>query len=304
MTNCCYNNRMKNKKETILVVDDTEENIDILVELLSKEYDVVVALNGRAALEALHESRVDLILLDIMMPDLDGYEVCKILKEDENLRDIPVIFITAIDDEKSIQKAYEAGGIDYITKPFKPLELMARVATQLKVKALIEHLAYISSHDEMSGVYNRRKFFEVAQKRFLEEKDELYAVMIDIDNFKKINDTYGHPKGDEVIRCVASTIAQNLQNDAIFARMGGEEFAIVCSCESSEILFKMMQEIVKKIDQSSVSAQDKESICFTISLGVAKYKKSYKTLDELLKQADLALYEAKGCGKNRVVFRG
>lgn len=123
---------MENKKETILIVDDLKENIDILVELLSKDYDVAVALDGRAALEALHENRVDLILLDIMMPDLDGYEVCKILKEDENLKDIPVIFITAVDDEKSIQRAYEAGGIDYITKPFKPLELWQELPHNLK----------------------------------------------------------------------------------------------------------------------------------------------------------------------------
>lgn len=294
---------MENKKETILIVDDLKENIDILVELLSKDYDVAVALDGRAALEALHENRVDLILLDIMMPDLDGYEVCKILKEDENLKDIPVIFITAVDDEKSIQRAYEAGGIDYITKPFKPLELMARVATQLKVKALIEHLAYISSHDEMTGVYNRRKFFELAQKRFLEVKDELYAVMIDIDDFKKINDTYGHPEGDEVIKFVASTISQNLDKNAIFARIGGEEFAIVCSCKSSKVLEETINSISKKIEEANLITKNKKKISFTISQGVAKYEKSCKTLDELLKKADIALYEAKGSGKNRVVFR-
>lgn len=294
---------MENQKETILIVDDTEANIDILVELLSKDYDVAVALDGKAALEALKESSVDLVLLDIMMPHLDGYEVCKTLKKDENLQDIPVIFITAMDDEKSIQRAYEVGGIDYITKPFKPLELMARVATQLKVKALIEHLEYISSHDEMTGVYNRRKFFELAQKRYLEDKNELYAVMIDIDNFKKINDTYGHQEGDAVIKFVASTIAHNLDKDAIFARIGGEEFAIVCSSKSSKSVEEMILSIAKKIENFTLVTKNAQNISFTISQGIAKYESSCKTLDELLKKADMALYEAKGNGKNRVVFR-
>ncbi len=180
---------------------------------------------------------------------------------------------------------------------------MARVATQLKVKALIEHLAYISSHDEMTGVYNRRKFFELAQKRFLEVKDELYAVMIDIDDFKKINDTYGHPEGDEVIKFVASTISQNLDKNAIFARIGGEEFAIVCSCKSSKVLEETINSISKKIEEANLITKNKKKISFTISQGVAKYEKSCKTLDELLKKADIALYEAKGSGKNRVVFR-
>jgi len=114
---------MNDKKPTILVVDDTEINIDILLELLSDEYDIIVSLDGKSAIQSVKEDSIDLILLDIMMPDMDGYEVCEIIKSDENTRDIPIIFITAKTDEDSIGKAYEVGGIDYVTKPFKAREL-------------------------------------------------------------------------------------------------------------------------------------------------------------------------------------
>jgi len=164
---------MQNRKNTILVVDDTETNIDIMLELLSDEYDVVVALDGTSAFDAVNNNEIDLILLDIMMPGIDGYDVCHRLKQSEKSVNIPVIFITAKDDEESIAKAYSAGGDDYVSKPFKPLELLARIKTQLKLKELISHLDYISSYDEMTAIYNRRKFFELGEKRFAQSKESI-----------------------------------------------------------------------------------------------------------------------------------
>ena len=128
---------MKKNKPTILIVDDTKTNIDILLELLSDQYDLIVALDGKSAIQTLKEDSVDLILLDIMMPEMDGYEVCKVLKSDENTKDIPVIFITAKTDENSIERAYEVGGIDFVTKPFKARELAVRIKTQLNLKFCI-----------------------------------------------------------------------------------------------------------------------------------------------------------------------
>lgn len=294
---------MKNIKKTILIVDDTETNIDILLELLGDMYDVVVALDGKSALEIVEENSVELILLDVMMPEMDGYEVCNILKEKEHTKNIPVIFITAKTDEESIDKAYEAGGIDYVAKPFKSRELLARVRTQIKVKELIDHLDYISSHDEMSGIYNRRKFFELSQKKFAQSSDNLYGVMIDIDKFKLINDTYGHPTGDEVIRLVTKTIAEYLPQESIFGRLGGEEFAAVCSFASQKDMQENMEMIRQAIQNLEVISDDAKKIKFTISEGVAKAAKDTKSLDELLKEADMAMYEAKSLGRNRVVFR-
>ena len=144
---------------------DTRANIDILVSIL-EEYDVLIALDGETAIEIAQEEAIDLILLDIEMPTLNGFETCHRLKGSDKTKDIPIIFITARDDEASIEKAYENGGLDYVTKPFKPRELLARVKTQLKIKHLIAYLDNLSSYDSLSQLYNRRKFFECATSLF------------------------------------------------------------------------------------------------------------------------------------------
>jgi len=294
---------MVSKKHTVLIVDDTESNIDILLELLGSEYDILVSLDGENALHIVENEKIDLILLDIMMPGLDGYEVCHILKSKPDTEDIPVIFITAKTDEDSIEKAYEVGGIDYVTKPFKPRELTARVKTQLKITDLMHHLENIASYDEMTGIYNRRKFFELSLKRFKERTESLFGVMIDIDNFKNINDSYGHDIGDKMIKAVTRTINEHLHEEAIFGRIGGEEFAILCNLASKETILSIIEEIRVDIENLEILTQDGDVVKCTISEGVAEKTVDISSLDELLKQADLALYEAKGEGRNRVIFR-
>jgi two-component system glycerol uptake and utilization response regulator len=293
---------MPETKETILIVDDAPTNIDILIDLLS-DYDIVVALDGSSALEIACEGNPDLILLDIMMPNIDGYEVCRRLKNIRHTKDIPIIFISAKTDEDSIERAYELGGIDYITKPFKSRELNARVKTQIKLKNLLRNLNYIAYYDYLTEVYNRRSFFELANKMFDEEKDNLYAVMIDIDEFKKINDTYGHPTGDKVLKVVAQTIKKSLLRNDIFARIGGEEFAIVFHCNSNEEIIEKNELIRQSIENLEVDTDEKIIIKLTISSGVSEVNSDTDTLDSLLKRADSALYEAKANGRNRVVFR-
>ncbi len=293
---------MPNSKRTILIVDDTQTNIDILLDLLC-DYDVAVAIDGKTAIEVTTHESPDLILLDIMMPEMDGFEVCKILKSKSETKDIPVIFITAKTDEDSIERAYDVGGIDYVIKPFKPRELLARVKTQLKLKELLEDLEFIASHDEMTGIYNRRKFFYESSKKFEDSKEDLFAIMIDIDNFKTINDSYGHPLGDKVIKLVTSTIAQNTLSNCIFGRIGGEEFALVCNSNSKIKLLNSIEDIRKSIEQLEVISDSKESVRFTISNGIAQANENTTSLDELLKEADIALYEAKNCGRNKVIFR-
>jgi len=291
------------EKKTILIVDDTETNIDILLDLLDDKYDVLVALSGESALEIVEKEKIDLILLDIMMPIMDGYAVCSLLKENDNSKDIPVIFITAKTDEDSIEKAYEVGGFDYVTKPFKPRELLARIKTQLKLKELMNHLEFIASYDEMTGIYNRRKFFSLAIEHFNKSKKDLCAVMMDIDKFKMVNDTYGHGVGDEVIKLVTKTISENLLECSIFGRIGGEEFAAICHSEDSDDIFKKIENIREKIENLQVITDDGSVVKFTISNGIANATDETKTLDELLKEADIALYEAKGSGRNKVIFR-
>ncbi len=290
-------------KSTILIVDDTDTNIDILLELLGEKYDVLVAVDGKTALDVASKEKIDLILLDIMMPEMDGYEVCQRLKSSEETQNIPVLFITAKTDEDSIEKAYDVGGSDYITKPFKPRELLVRIKTQLKLKELINHLDFIATHDEMTGIYNRRQFFNLATQRFKESKKNLYAVMIDIDKFKEVNDNYGHSIGDKVIKIIAKIIAENIPEGAIFGRIGGEEFALICNVDSKAIIMQNIELIREKIEEDETKADNGTVVKFTISEGISKAKTKIKTLDDLLKEADIALYEAKGSGRNQVIFR-
>ncbi len=287
---------------TILIVDDTETNIDILLNLLD-DYNIAVATDGLSALEITQEQKIDLILLDIVMPEMDGYEVCKRLKANDKTVDIPIIFITAKTDEASIEMAYDVGGIDYVTKPFKPKELLARVDRELKLRSMIEHLEFIASHDSMTGIYNRRKFFELSELKFKNHKNNLYAIMIDIDKFKAINDSYGHAIGDKVIKKVTQVISEHLNDNDIFGRLGGEEFAIVCCIKSIDIIQERVELIRKNIKDILLKTVNNHEVRCTISSGIAYAHSDIPNLDSLLKVADDALYEAKNSGRNRNIFR-
>ncbi|MCK5680372.1 diguanylate cyclase [bacterium] len=294
---------MQDKRATILIVDDSKINIDILLELLGDDYDLLVALDGESAISAALGDDIDLILLDVVMPLMDGFQACRKLKEDPETKDIPVIFITAKSDENSIEEAYDVGGLDYVAKPFKPKELLARVKTQIRLKFLIEHLEYISSYDSMTGIYNRRKFFELSELKFQARQEDLFAVMFDIDRFKSINDRYGHPFGDKVIKSVTETISGFCSSESVFGRIGGEEFAIVCNFPLFETVVQRVESMRAAIEKLSLVADNGDSVRSTVSAGIAKVDESISSLDQLLREADSALYEAKDAGRNRAIFR-
>ena len=291
---------MNNK---ILVVDDTESSIEILVELLGSDYDVLVALDGETAIEIANEDKPKLILLDIVMPELNGFAVCQRLKDSICTKDIPIIFITAKTDEESIETAYDLGGIDYVTKPFKPKELLARVKTQIELKNLIASLEHLSSHDTMTGILNRRKFFELSTNMFNHGNKNLYSVMIDIDRFKNINDLFGHHMGDAVIKKVVNTIEPYLKENTLFARLGGEEFILFGEYDCKQSVYDEVEIIREKIAQMKIYEDTGKEINVTISCGISFYNENYSSIDELLKDADEALYEAKGEGRNKSVIR-
>lgn len=290
---------MEKKKHNILIVDDTKTNVDILIELLGESYGVIPATSGESALSILKILSVDLILLDIMMPNMDGFEVCKKILSNPHTKDIPIIFITAKTDENDIEKAYEIGGSDYILKPFRPKELLAKVKRELKLQDLIKDLEFTSSHDTMTGIFNRRKFFELATKK-LNETKEIYALMVDIDNFKMINDNYGHDIGDIVIKKIVATIKDTLDEKAIFGRLGGEEFAIILDFHENSR--EDIEKIRANVENLSMDICSGEIIKGTITIGVAKAKDSMKDIDSLLKLADVLLYQGKESGRNRVIF--
>jgi len=288
---------------TILLVDDIEENIRTILGILNN-FDIIPCTSGKEALEILKEEPVDLILLDIMMPEMNGYQVCEIIRADPVLKEIPIIFLTARQDEDSIEKAYEIGAHDYVTKPFLPRELRARVEFQLKYFNTLKRLEYIASHDQMTGIYNRRRFFEIAKEQFnTVTKECFFAIMLDIDHFKRINDKFGHAVGDIALKEITSAISSVLPPDACFARLGGEEFAIVIADRDSIEVNNLAEEIRSSVEKTPIQTE-KGTIHCSISMGVSQNSHEFNNIDELLNAADEALYEAKDSGRNRSIFRG
>lgn len=290
--------------KNILVVDDTESNIDILLELLSDKYDVMVALDGESALEIANEENLDLILLDIMMPIMDGYEVCQKLKSNESTKNIPIVFITAKTDEESIEKAYSIGGNDYVVKPFRPKELLARVNREIQLKSYQEELKLLASTDPMTKLYNRRYFNEIS-KNILEidkrNKSELSIMMMDIDKFKNVNDTYSHSIGDKVISFVADILKKYQRKSDVVCRYGGEEFVMLLPNTSLNDAIIIAQKIRKHIEDSIIDSQENEGFGITISIGISQVNLlNESNIEPSLNRADDALYKAKNLGRNMV----
>jgi diguanylate cyclase (GGDEF)-like protein len=289
------------ESKRILIVDDTASNLDILEELL-EEYIVISCISGKDALEAVEEDSIDLILLDIMMPGMDGYTVCKTLKANPQTNTIPIIFITAKNDEKSIEMAYDIGGDDYITKPFLPKELLARVKKELKIKDMMYELQLLASTDSMTKLYNRR-YFSTASQQIISlakrEKNDISLLMLDIDKFKNINDTYGHDVGDTVIITLANRLLNNHRESDISCRYGGEEFTILLPNTAIKGAAIVAENIRKGIEELRLQIEEK-TIYFTVSIGVTSLREEEQDIEKALKRVDEALYKAKDSGRNRV----
>lgn len=297
----------------ILVVDDTYTNIEILNELLSDKYDVFPAIDGEYALELAKDESPDLILLDIVMPNIDGFEVCRRLKDDIKTKDIPIIFITSKSDELSIEKAYDIGGIDYVTKPFKPKELLAKVNREVKLQLLLKdlentqkELRTLAMTDPLTTLYNRRYFSQAAEKLIEVSKvneGKLSTVMIDIDHFKSINDNYGHKAGDEVIVFLAQTLTKMTNQSDIISRFGGEEFVLILWNFSQKRAIELSESIRDFVERAVVVSENNQELRFTISVGISEIDfTDTNPLESSITRADKALYEGKNSGRNIVCF--
>ena len=297
----------KEPKQTILIVDDVPTNIKVLGDTLKKEFAVRFATDGLKAIEiAQSSSPPDIILLDIMMPGMDGYEVCRRLKASEQTQHIPVIFITAMGQEADETKGLELGAVDYITKPFSLPVVRIRVKTHLELKRHRDMLERLSMLDPLTGIPNRRRFdetFELEWKRAERDASFLALIMIDIDFFKKFNDQYGHQIGDECLIQVAQSLVNSVHRPGdCVARYGGEEFACILpgtdihgALRVAENMRDEVAELQIPHDQSSVAPY------VTISLGAASILPARMNWPEkLLTGADHALYHAKDEGRNRV----
>jgi len=292
---------MTASKKTVLAVDDTEINIDILLGLLDEEYDVLVALNGPQALEIVSEESVDLILLDIMMPEMSGFEVCGELKKRPETRDIPVIFITAKSDDASLEEAFDKGGADYVTKPFRPVELLTRIKTHIDLRSAHSELEYLTHYDALTGIHNRRGFFQRVES-LTGTQAPLYAVMITIEELKTINLAYGRAAGDAVLKHAAQTLQSLTTNTAVLGRLGGKAFAIVGNTENGAIPLALTESL--RNAASGLSVQHlKGEIRFTLNTGIALHRPAEGSLDMLLREAENALFNTKQDDQNPPFLR-
>lgn len=295
------------KRQRILIVDDSSFNISILGEALHEEYDISVAKNGQEAIDIVaSDARPDLILLDIVMPKMDGFQTIHHLKEDDATKDIPVIFITSMSDEEDETKGLAMGAVDYITKPFSTPIVKARVRTHLELKRKTDMLQKLSAMDGLTGIPNRRRFdetFEEEWRRCIREKGTISVVMMDIDYFKKYNDNYGHGEGDHCLRMVAAALAGATKRPADFvARYGGEEFVAILPGtdeKGARSLAEAMRHNVE--DQNIEHAYSECAGHVTVSVGLATTTPAMgMARNELVKAADQMLYQAKQNGRNRV----
>ena len=295
------------EQQTVLVVDDSKTNIAVLAEVLRQDYTVRAATGGEKALEiAFSENSPDLILLDVVMPGMDGYEVCARLKADPRTRNIPIIFITGKESEEDEIKGFELGASDYITKPFNPVVVRARVNTQAELKRNRDYMERISYLDGLTGIANRRKFNEFLDLSWNFSKRQslpISLIMMDIDFFKAYNDTAGHLEGDAALIQIAQALARTaVRKTDLVARYGGEEFACVLPGTSLENAVFMAE----KLRSSVLSLQIPHHHFIagnyvTISLGVASMIPEKDAPFRLLIQAaDAALYHAKESGRNMV----
>lgn len=298
---------MATKKRTILVVDDTPANIGLLGQVLGAEYEILFATNGYDALNIALTEKVDLILLDVMMPGMDGFETCSRLKADPATSDIPVIFISALSQDLDETRGLDLGAIDYITKPIRPAILTARVRNHLELKRHRDILKELSFLDGLTGIPNRRRFDEALDmewRRALRAGIPLSLIMMDIDFFKQFNDSYGHIAGDDCLRQVATAISKVSQRPGdLVARYGGEEFvALLPATDANGALFiaEKIQHVIKELAIPHASSAVSPAV--TLSIGVVtSIPQLQNKATNLLEAADQNLYEAKRSGRNRIV---
>ncbi len=293
-------------RNRILIVDDEKVNISILVELLKEEYDTLVAKNGEQAIKrACSEHRPDLILLDVVMPDMDGYQVCRTLKKKPETLDIPIVFITAKDGETDEAEGLNCGAIDYITKPFSGPIIKARIRNHLELKRRGDLLKKLSVMDPLTGIANRRRFDEYLDQQWqLAKRDTspLSLLIADIDYFKKYNDHYGHQAGDECLIKVTQVMQKGVTRTTdLLARYGGEEFVLILPLTDLDGTKNVAAKMLTNIRNAAIPHADSDvADIVTLSIGVATvYPDESRTLLDLINEADKLLYQAKDQGRNR-----
>ncbi len=319
----------------IVIVDDTVFSLEVIKAFLKTAgyTDVITAKSAKELYQLvdgysdLGIVEIDLILMDIVMPDVDGIEACRNIKKREWLTDVPVIMVTATTEKENLEMAFSAGAMDFIKKPLEKVELLSRVRSALRLKhetarrkareiellevtrqlqAANETLQSLSFLDGLTGIANRRHFDEgllQESRRAMREKTPISLIMLDIDYFKAFNDTYGHLKGDDCLKTVASLLKMTLKRPGDFvARYGGEEFAVVLPNTDDIGASVLAEELRASIERAGIANMNSLFADYlTVSLGVVtRYPEQAETPDDLILAADRALYRSKHEGRNRV----
>ncbi|WP_413165617.1 EAL domain-containing protein [Capilliphycus salinus ALCB114379] len=315
----------------ILIVDDQPANLRLLSRLLTRKgYEVRQAINGTMALQAVQAKIPQLIMLDIMMPDLDGYEVCSLLKANPETAEVPVIFLSALDDVFDKVKAFTVGAVDYISKPFQSQEVLARVQHHLALQAMNQKISELNAeleqqvkertqqleqvnakltqmafHDELTGLPNRTLFInrleEALQNAQADSSYQFALLYIDCDRFKVVNDSLGHSVGDQLLAAVAHRLADALSQVKILARLGGDEFAIlVTNIQDMTPAVQVAEKVIETL--STPFKLQKYDMYVNASIGIALSNSSYTQPEHILRDADAAMYRAKKQGNRYQVF--
>ncbi len=301
------NDESKDERAKLLIVDDNKQNIELLMELFRDDYKIAAAVSAKRALKvAFSEAPPDIVLTDIMMPEMDGYELCRQLKEDSRTKSIPILFVTAISEVMDESRGFALGAVDYITKPFHPPMVKARVKLHLELKRKQELLEKYAFIDALTEIPNRRRFDEVIDRewhRALRASYPISLMILDIDHFKLYNDSYGHGKGDDCLRRVAGSLAEVLRRSSDFvARYGGEEFVVILPDSDLSQALETAKKIQDIIDALLI-AHELSPVAdhVTFSIGVATMTpENGKHHQELIEAADKKLYEAKSSGRHHI----
>lgn len=294
------------RRGRVLVVDDQPTNIRLLHQILSAEHNIFMATNGEQALAICHKAPPDLVLLDVVMPGMDGLEVCRRLKAHPDTEAIPVIFVTGGTDMADENACWEAGGVDFVNKPVNQLTLRHRVHAHLKIKFQADALRAMAFADGLTGIANRRLFDETLDaewRRCCRSGARLAVLMIDVDFFKRYNDRYGHQAGDDCLRRVAAALKASLSRPFdLVARYGGEEFTCLLPETDAEGALVTAQRLETAVRGLSIEHLDSDvAVVVTISVGVAVMVPLRDGEGAtLVRQADAALYRAKQMGRGRV----
>jgi len=315
-------------KTTILIIED-EPTINRIISnyFIKENYDVLNALDGLEGLELFRKNKVDLVCLDIMMPKIDGWDVAKKIRETS---DVPIIMMSALSTEEDILKGYSLKVDDYVTKPFNPKILLAKIQILLerinkteadnRITGILEidgikmnlstyeekrKLSELLTHDDLTGISNRRylDFYLNNMKKEVEKFDSTFGILFfDIDHFKDVNDIYGHEIGDEILKLVSHTLNANIRNKDLVGRWGGEEFVAIIKVDNKFELEIIAEKLRILIAESYFELDDSRMISVTISIGGTMFKKM-EEISSLISRADANMYESKKTGRNKVTIK-